>query len=89
MDSVLLALTTLIFFPIWHQLISIVFVLPKFKIWRNLVSQSDATWKNFKSRVLWHNDPPHKLSPFWGTFKQVISFLGGASYLFVMVGLFA
>ena len=83
MGSVPLVFTILIVFPIWHYLISIVFVLPKFKIWKGLVSPDEAIWKNFTSRVLWRNDPPHKLSPFWGTFKQVISFLGGAAYMFV------
>jgi hypothetical protein len=86
MGSIPLPFSVLIIFPIWHYLVSVAFVWPKFKTWKKAVSPDIATWRNFKTRVLLQNEPPHKLSPFWGTLKQVTSFLGGFLYLSATAG---
>ncbi len=77
MGSIPLPFLVVIIFPFWHYMISVAFVWPKFKAWQRTQLDEHKSWKEFKSRVLWHNEPPHKLSSFWGTLKQLISFLVG------------
>jgi len=87
MGSIPLSFSVLIVFPIWHYLVSVAFVWPKFKAWKRAATNDNASWKEFKTRVLWHNEPPHRLSPFWGTLKQITSFLGGCLYLLATASL--
>ena len=73
----------IIIFPILHYAISVVFVIPKFIEWRNM-NVENTSFKDFKNEVLWSNAPPHRLSVFWGSMKQVTSFLCAALAMYFL-----
>ncbi|MEP5632792.1 MAG: hypothetical protein ABJP79_13000 [Tateyamaria sp.] len=87
MSSIPFSFSVVIVFPIWHYLVSVAFVWPKFKAWKRTDNNDNAIWKEFEIRVLWHNETPHELSPFWGTLKQIISIFGGCLYLLATTGI--
>jgi hypothetical protein len=82
-----LSLFIVILFPIWHYAVSVLFVLPKFLTWKKL-DHANVSFRHFTSRVLWHNEPPHRLSGMTGTLKQLISFAGAAFFLFHTSGIY-